>query len=180
MRRIRDLSGQRFGRLVALRLVGENKHHAKRWLCACDCGQEVEVSSCSLLHGHTKSCGCWRREIARERARERVGELHWKNTTHGDSRHSAVARLYRVWYNMKGRCYNSKNHKYKYYQNITVCDEWLYSYLTFKAWALANDYQEGFQIDRIDSTKGYFPNNCQFLSRAEHAKKTWADKKKKA
>lgn len=52
----RDLTGQRFGRLVAIRPAGPRK-----WLCRCDCGTETTVFTGALTSGGTRSCGCGRR-----------------------------------------------------------------------------------------------------------------------
>jgi hypothetical protein len=55
----KDLTGQKFGRLTALKRIG-NKGKFVCWLCRCDCdGKEIEVLSTYLLNGHTKSCGCY-------------------------------------------------------------------------------------------------------------------------
>lgn len=56
----RDLTGRRFGRLVAVRMVGRSEHKKVLWLCSCDCGAET-VTSSSLLTKTlrpTRSCGC--------------------------------------------------------------------------------------------------------------------------
>lgn len=55
-----DLTGQKFGRLIALKRVGNNKKGGARWLCVCDCGKEKVISSRKLRHGDTRSCGCIR------------------------------------------------------------------------------------------------------------------------
>lgn len=57
--RIKDLTGQRFGRLVAQRIVS---HKPVKWECICDCGNTTIVSSTHLTTGHTLSCGCYGRE----------------------------------------------------------------------------------------------------------------------
>lgn len=52
-----DITGQRFGKLVAIqRAQSRNKHTC--WLCQCDCGNTCEVYTTSLVTGHTTSCGC--------------------------------------------------------------------------------------------------------------------------
>lgn len=51
--RHKDITGERFGRLVALKYVGKS-----RWLCRCDCGKEKEIALRSLVTGRTRSCGC--------------------------------------------------------------------------------------------------------------------------
>lgn len=77
-------------------------------------------------------------------------------------------KLYRVYYGMKQRCYNHKNPKYDIYggHGVTICDKWLEDYDAFKTWSLQNGYLEGrgLSIDRIDSDKGYCPENCQWIS----------------
>ena len=58
-----DLTGQRFGRLMALYHVSkEDRAKSSYWHCRCDCGNELDVYTGSLLHGLTRSCGCWNRE----------------------------------------------------------------------------------------------------------------------
>lgn len=52
-----DLTGQRFGKLIALERAPSN-HENARWKCLCDCGAETIVSSTHLRSGHTQSCGC--------------------------------------------------------------------------------------------------------------------------
>lgn len=65
MKNREDISGNRYGRLVAI-----SYHHfsAKQrqtfWLCQCDCGRKVIVGKSHLKDGHTKSCGCLQREVS--------------------------------------------------------------------------------------------------------------------
>lgn len=55
-----DLTGQRFGHLVALRIFSRHGKRTK-WTCACDCGAQSIVAADNLKYHHTKSCGCqWR------------------------------------------------------------------------------------------------------------------------
>lgn len=56
-----DLSGQRFGRLFALRPVGRAAT-GLRWYCLCSCGRSRVVVSIRLKSGKTRSCGCLQRE----------------------------------------------------------------------------------------------------------------------
>lgn len=62
MRNIKDITGQRFGRLVALHLLPTHKTGA-RWLCQCDCGNTTEVRATAMRHGQIKSCGCLLRDL---------------------------------------------------------------------------------------------------------------------
>lgn len=52
-----DLTGQRFGKLVALYQV-ENIGLEVYWHCKCDCGNEKDIQRAALTSGTTKSCGC--------------------------------------------------------------------------------------------------------------------------
>jgi len=59
-----DLTGQRFGRLEALRRIG-SKNGAMLWECQCDCGNTKITNRSNLKGGHTQSCGCLSKELAR-------------------------------------------------------------------------------------------------------------------
>lgn len=54
----KDLTGIRFGRLVALEPTGYDRHGVMRWKCRCDCGAVHETSRSKLISGNTISCGC--------------------------------------------------------------------------------------------------------------------------
>jgi hypothetical protein len=62
------LGGQRFGRLLVLRRSVSTTYYGKSalWLCRCDCGCEVDVTSERLRKGETRSCGCLRRDVRRQ------------------------------------------------------------------------------------------------------------------
>ena len=62
-RRKLDLSGKRFGNLVAISDNGRNSHGSVMWLCKCYCGKECVVSSTNLQEGKQISCGCWKIRI---------------------------------------------------------------------------------------------------------------------
>ena len=56
-----DLTGKKFGRLIAIEKIVE-KHIAK-WKCICECGNETIVYQKSLKSGNTKSCGCLKKLV---------------------------------------------------------------------------------------------------------------------
>lgn len=60
----RDLTGQRFGRLVVIEHAGR-KRTENVWRCKCDCGRETDVLTGLLVHGKTRSCGCLQDETRR-------------------------------------------------------------------------------------------------------------------
>ena len=57
---IKDITGQRFGKLIAVRPTDERRHEGVVWECQCDCGNTTFVSVNHLQNGHTQSCGCAR------------------------------------------------------------------------------------------------------------------------
>lgn len=59
---MKDLTGQRFGKLVALRPTDERENRHVIWECLCDCGNHAFVQQTYLTGGRTVSCGCLRKE----------------------------------------------------------------------------------------------------------------------
>lgn len=87
-------------------------------------------------------------------------------------RHGLVNHpLNAVWCGMKERCYNENADNYKWYggSGITVCEEWS-DFKQFYDWAIANGWQRGLSIDRIDTLKGYSPDNCRFVTHKEQCR----------
>jgi len=147
MRKI-DRTGQRYGRLIVIgeaeKLPG-NKN--TRWLCRCDCGNTTKVFTSHLASGAIISCGCYGAE---------------RRTKHGLRRH----RLYNIWDNMKRRCSNPQTTPYDWYggRGIMVCQEWQENFQAFYDWAMANGYEEGLEIDRINNDGNYEPGNCRWVT----------------
>lgn len=78
---IKDLTGQRFGRLVALResstpYISPKGKPARRWVCRCDCGKEITVLQNALTSKThpTLSCGCSRSDTMRSKAIDMTGQ----------------------------------------------------------------------------------------------------------
>ena len=69
-----DITGQRFGRLTVLERAGSYKTSSDfpttlaLWCCRCDCGETIVVLGQNLRRGQTRSCGCLRKDLLRERA----------------------------------------------------------------------------------------------------------------
>ena len=66
---VKDIAGQRFGRLTVLRLATVDERPAvlnagAYWVCRCDCGRETVARGYALRKGQTRSCGCLQRELA--------------------------------------------------------------------------------------------------------------------
>lgn len=57
-----NISGQKFGRLLAISRDDRYGSRWPRWLCRCDCGNTVIVRQTDLRSKNTQSCGCLTRE----------------------------------------------------------------------------------------------------------------------
>ena len=166
-----DLVGKKFGRLV---VIAEIEAHVTaggvrqlKWECQCECGKITEVVGRALTAGDTKSCGCWKKVVDRQKGsvlckkRKNVksvipGSHEWKE--------------YAVWRSMVQRCTNPNNKGYKYYgaRGITVCERWLNSFDAF--FEDIGKIPEKLEIDRIDNELGYFPGNVRITTRSENMK----------
>jgi len=76
-------------------------------------------------------------------------------------------RLCKIRDGMIARC-NNKNHiSFSNYSsnNINICKEWIDDSSSFYDWALNNGYDDNLSLDRIDNSKGYFPENCIWVSK---------------
>lgn len=71
--RIRDLTGQRFGRLMAQERLSEKKNNSYLWRCLCDCGSITFVTATALTKGQIRSCGCLARDTKRAYASDLKG-----------------------------------------------------------------------------------------------------------
>lgn len=154
MSRLQNLIGQKFNRLTVISRAENTKSGMTCWLCQCDCGKQKIVAGKHLKSGRIKSCGCYNHD-----------SLVKRNTTHGLTN----TRLFRIWGNMKDRCYNPNKSNYPYYggRGIQICQEWLDNFENFYVWAINNGYQRNLSIDRINGNGNYEPSNCRWVTQKE-------------
>ena len=157
MGQIKDITGEKFGRLTVVDYAG-NKNGRAMWRCSCECGSEFITNGKDLRMGKVKSCGCSRRE----HCSERMKKINYKHGLRGD-------RLYHVWRDMKMRVLTPKHKSFSAYggRGITICGEWLV-FENFYKWAMSNGYDPlasfgKCTLDRIDVNGNYEPDNCRFV-----------------
>ena len=151
--------GMKFGNLTVIKEEGRDKNGNVIWLCKCDCGNDFYTTSVYLRRGFSTSCGCKTLEKWIESSK-----------THGMS----DSKIYHVWRNMKERCYNPKNKRYKDYggRGIIVCKEWCDDFSNFYNWAISSGYNPNAEfgectLDRINVNGNYEPNNCRWVTNKE-------------
>lgn len=62
MSKMIDLTGQTFGYWTVLQRVENSKDGRAQWLCRCKCGNQKIISGTVLRNGHSKSCGCYKKQ----------------------------------------------------------------------------------------------------------------------
>lgn len=126
MRKPLDITGQRFGRLVAIRPTDKRIDACVVWECKCDCGNVVNVSVHDLKRGDTKSCGCIRYERAIELIKkiDQSTERHicdYKKQRNNTSGYKGVS-----WYSRRNKwvatiTYHCRDYHLLYSTNINDC-----------------------------------------------------------
>ncbi len=146
---VKDLTGQRFGRLIVVEYAGIGKFRRAKWLCQCDCGN---THITTIQKERTRSCGCL---------------LCESKTTHGQT----DSPEYSSWRHMLERCLNPNHHAYVRYggRGITVCDRWRASFEAFYE-DMGTRPSLAYSIERIKNEEGYYPDNCKWGTPEEQAR----------
>lgn len=145
------LVGTKFGRLVVLEFtrwhVGNDTQKTSMWNCLCDCGNEKEMRRSYLQTTEIPSCGCYKSEV--------ISENSTKHGMYGTPTHQ-------TWRKMKERCLSEYYVEKEYYQDqgIDIYPPWIEAFENF--YADMGERPEGMTLDRIDGTKGYYPDNCRW------------------
>lgn len=147
--RLKDISGQQFGRYTVVSYAGDAK-----WNCVCQCGIKKVVIGANLRNGLTNSCGCLRSEIIRASGYINKGNI----------------REWRSWCSAKNRCFNPSADRFKLYggRGITMCEEWHYSFQAFFDYMGPRPPRTS--LDRIDNDGNYEPGNCRWATQKEQVR----------
>ena len=161
--KVKDITGKRFGKLVAAFPIGLTNGKGMKWHCSCDCGNELSAYTRDLQSENTKSCGCYKKEISGKASISHGATIGGKPT--------GTLVSYRT---MKQRCYDKNFIEFPRYgaRGIAVCDRWLgdAGFINFR-----NDLGErpnGYSIERINVELGYSPENCKWIPKGDQAKNT--------
>lgn len=167
-----DMTGQRYGRLVALSFSHRGNSGHAHWLFACDCGERVVAAGGNVRAGNTTSCGCLHREVSAARL-----------TTHGrraGRRHDAT---YRAWQLMIDARLNPAGSGYAACggRGIALPARWRSDFTTFLA--DMGERPRGTILRRIDETGDFTPANCRWAacpSRPDRAAAGWERRRARA
>lgn len=157
--------GQRFGRLTALCIGGQDKRGKSKWLCECDCGNQVLVIADNLRRGNTQSCGC-----------RKLDMLAARLLVHGHSRKRTRTAEYRAWHHFIGRCCTPTDKQYADYggRGIRVCQRWRESFQAFLD-DMGLKPTRIHSIDRKDNDAHYSCGHCdECLANGWTANCRWA------
>jgi hypothetical protein len=156
-----NLAGERFGRLVAVKVAGKDAHRSYLWSCICDCGSETIVPSSRLRRGGVKSCGCLRLDPKHLKPYVRMAKKHGAARAGKDG----MTKEFVAWRGMKARCLTPTAGGYADYggRGITVCDRWVNSFENFLI-DMGHAPGPEYSIDRIDNFGNYEPGNVRWAT----------------
>jgi hypothetical protein len=144
-----DITGQTFGRMVALRLASPDRRGNRRWMCVCECGAQRIANQSNLRSGKTRSCGCLNHEP--------------RNVTHGHAsdKHGRSSE-YWTWWNTRAKCSRPSASGWESHgaKGVRVCSRWA----RFEDFLADMGPIPGpeFTLVRKDPDGDFTPSNCRW------------------
>lgn len=157
--RVKDLSGETFGRLFVVRFCGRRKTKSGTqalWLVRCSCGRNKRqvISTVNLTSGNTSSCGCLRDIEAIKRCKERITHGHSVRDSRGH-----VSTEYTAYCSARQRCTDPNVRRWKSYggANPPVKFLWI-SFQQFIDEVGCKPKDGRYSLGRENDTGDYGPN----------------------
>lgn len=136
--------GNKNNHLTIIGYTKAKENNGKKLVCRCDCGRIVLENGVLWENGKVKSCGCMREDLLSESlsgdSEERKRKEDW---------------LYSLWLR--------QHRKDSWYE------QWR-DYNAFYEWAYANGYEPGKHLHRLNTTRGFFPENCVWRGKQQYVK----------
>jgi len=151
---------KKYNHLTIIEDLGLNlndKLRRRQVKCLCDCGNDSVIKYLvEIMRNHVKSCGC-------------LNHTGKHLITHGMTK----TREYRIWRNIKTRCFNKNiSHAHIYSEKgITICPEWENSFEQFYK-DMGPCPSNLHSIDRINNDGNYEPSNCRWATIQEQGQNT--------
>ncbi len=149
-----NLTGETYGLLTAVRMVGRTARGNALWECSCSCGGSTVIEAARLKLPGMRSCGCM---VAKR--------PYTKLFKHGMS----TSPEWAAWKSMLERCTNPSHRWFHRYggRGVSVCKRWS-DFNNFYA-DMGERPKDGvrYSLDRIDNDKGYEPGNCKWATSTE-------------
>lgn len=153
-----DMTGMRFGRLVALGCAGRDGSGHARWRFACDCGRETVATGKNVRAGNTTSCGCFHRAISAARLLD-----------HGHRAAHCHEPTYRAWQQLR-----RASHPHR------ICRSWE-RYAAFLA--DVGERPAATRLVLVNPALPFGPGNCRWVPlepRATRAARGWQTRRDRA